>query len=75
MGLVLGTIMEKSADPQRAVLRRIADKLGVPVEQFFTGNLSSDADECLRLWLRIKTDEGRRKALEALRAVAELERT
>ncbi|MFK5600583.1 hypothetical protein ACFZ8E_26880 [Methylobacterium sp. HMF5984] len=75
MGLVLGTIMEKSADPQRAILRRIADKLGVPVEQFFTGNLPLDADDCLRLWLRIKTDEGRRQALEALRAIAEIEQT
>ena len=69
-----GSIMNKSAEPARAILQRIADDLGVPVEQFFTGDMLSEADEYFRLWLRIKTPKGRLRALEAVRAIADEER-
>jgi transcriptional regulator with XRE-family HTH domain len=62
--------MAKPREPDRAVLQRIADALGVPVERFFTGSLPVSADECLYLWSRIRTAEGRLRALEALRAIA-----
>ena len=71
--------MKNFDEPAWAVLRKIADALGVSVERFFTvkspSDDSSDEDECLRLWSEIKTEEGRRRALEALRTIAELERT
>lgn len=61
----------------QASLIRIADALNVPVKSFFTDNSSREldigADECLRLWSEIKTGEGRRQALEALRAIAALD--
>ena len=63
--------MNKPAEPGRAILQRIADDLGVPVEQFFTSSVRSEADEYLRLWLRIKTQEGRLRALEAVRTIAD----
>ena len=63
--------MDYSAEPDRAILQRIADALGMSVEQFFTGNLPVDESECLRLWNRIKTLEGRRRALEALRKIVD----
>jgi transcriptional regulator with XRE-family HTH domain len=65
--------MDNSAAPDRAILQRIADALGVPVERFFSDSLPADADECLRLWDRIRTDEGRRRALEVLRTIADEE--
>lgn len=72
-------VISDTDTPNLAALRRIADALGVPVERFFTDTLSSgliaDADECLRLWARIATEEGRRQALEALRVIAKMEQT
>ena len=65
--------MVKSAEPDRVILERIADALGVPVERFFTSSSSVDTEECLRLWSMIKTQEGRRRAVEALRAIADRE--
>ncbi|TXN76585.1 hypothetical protein FV228_00070 [Methylobacterium sp. WL18] len=65
--------MDNSAEPDRAILQRIADALGVPVEWFFTGSLPVDADECLHIWAKIRTEEGRRRALEALRTMADEE--
>lgn len=62
-------------DPRRALLHQIAEALGVPVERFFTGSMCTDANECLRLWSRIRTEAGRRQALEALRAIIEREGT
>jgi transcriptional regulator with XRE-family HTH domain len=62
--------MAKLAEPDRAILERLADALGVPVERFFTGSLPVDTDECLHLWSVIRTAEGRLRALEALRAIA-----
>ena len=71
--------MKNLDEPAWAVLRKIAGALGVPVERFFAARSSSDVlsgeDECLRLWSEIKTEEGRRHALEALKAIAELEQT
>lgn len=69
--------MTDADDVSRFSLRRIADVLGVPVERFFTRERTSEgldgAGECLNLWLRIRTPEGRRKALESLRAIVESE--
>jgi transcriptional regulator with XRE-family HTH domain len=65
--------MEKSAAPDRAILKRIAEALGVPVERFFSDSLPVNADECLYLWSRIRTAEGRLRALEALRSIADEE--
>jgi transcriptional regulator with XRE-family HTH domain len=63
--------MEKSAEPDRAILKRIAEALDVPVERFFSDSLTANADECLYLWSRIRTAEGRLRALEALRSIAD----
>jgi len=63
--------MDKSAGPDRVILERIAEALGVPVERFFSDSLPVDADECLYLWSRIRTAEGRVRALEALRSIAD----
>lgn len=71
--------MEKFNSPKHAVLRQIADALGLPVERFLTDPASArptaTADECLRLWSRITTEVGRQQALEALRMIADQERT
>ena len=64
-------------EPKTAALERlqeIAGLLGVPVEQFTTGKISSDlmeANECLRLWSLLKTKSGRQKALDALRRIVD----
>jgi transcriptional regulator with XRE-family HTH domain len=63
--------MDKSAEPDRAILKRIGEALGVPVERFFSDSLPDNADECLYLWSRIRTAEGRLRALEALRSIAD----
>ena len=71
------TIMETFDTPAHALLRQIADALGVPVQRLFAGTSSAEpaasADECLQVWSRIRTDEGRQQALQALRAIAALE--
>lgn len=71
--------MENDAKLKWAVLSRLASVLNVPVERFFADvpppETDISADECLRLWSKIKTSEGRRQAMEALRVIAELERT
>jgi hypothetical protein len=45
----------------------------VPVEDFFTDTVLPDVAECLHLWFKIKTSDGRLRALEALRVIAEKE--
>lgn len=65
--------MEKFAEPDRAILKRIAEALGVPVERFFGASPPPGADECLDLWSRIKTEAGRRRALDALRTIVDEE--
>ena len=75
MATILRVIMAKPTEPDWAVLQRIADALGVPVERFFTGSLPVNADECLYLWSRITTEEGRLRALEALRSIADEDST
>jgi hypothetical protein len=61
----------------RARLKRIAQALDLPPDHFFTEaathGVVAEANECLRLWGRIRTPEDRRRALEALRALAEAE--
>lgn len=68
---------EEMADPdptRQAVLHRLADTLDIPVERFFTDRPhlegAASADECLRLWFSIATEDGRQQALEALKAIA-----
>ncbi|MCJ2121098.1 hypothetical protein [Methylobacterium sp. J-077] len=57
-----------------AKLHTMAALLDIPVESFFTNDEAADrfdkANECLRLWDRIKTADGRRRALECLRELA-----
>ena len=69
--------MGKFDDPKRDVLHSIADALGVPVEQFYSDGpaprTSTGEDDCLRLWSRIRTEEGRAQALEALQAIVDEE--
>ena len=69
--------MKKFSSPSLVAIQRIADALGVPVEHFFSDppseSLTANADECLRLWSEIRTDEGRRQAIEALRVIVEME--
>jgi hypothetical protein len=71
--------MNDSDEREWAALHRLAKVLDVPTEQFFTGPpqpvSAVSADECLRLWSRIKTPEGRLRALEALRVIAATEPT
>ena len=69
--------MEEFNPPEAAILRQIADALGIPVERFLTLEPPSEGaegmNECLNLWLKIRTSEGRRKALNGLRAIIESE--
>ncbi len=68
--------MSNPADAVRlAKLTALAASLGIPVESFFAdpeaaGRLAG-ASECARLWNRIKTAEGRRRALAYLHALAD----
>ena len=66
--------MTKDSESGRAILTRLSETLGLPVERFFTDKLCMEAwegaDECLRLWSEIRTEEGRQQALEALRTIA-----
>lgn len=66
--------MKITDHPSRAVLHRLAHALGVPVERFFAGERDTDVvvstDECLRLWSKIMTNEGKQQALAALKALA-----
>ncbi|MCJ2059548.1 hypothetical protein MKL09_23780 [Methylobacterium sp. J-048] len=59
-------------------LRTLSEILGIPVEHFFDGDLPADGigdpNECLRLWSRIRTREGRERALTCLRTIVEDER-
>lgn len=59
----------------RTRVRLIAETLNLPAEYFYTeptvpGSVA-EANECLRLWSRIRTPEGRRRALEVLRALVD----
>ena len=65
--------MPESDTPTLEALRRIADALGVPVEQFFSASSPVGADECLHLLFRIRTEAGRKRALGALRAIVDEE--
>jgi hypothetical protein len=71
--------MNDSDEREWAALHRLAKVLDVPIERFFTGPpqpvSAVSADEYLRLWSRIKTPEGRLRALEALRVIAATEPT
>jgi hypothetical protein len=66
--------MDDIDEREWAVLHKLAKVLDVPIERFFAGPpqpvSAISADECLRLWSRIKTPEGRLRALEALRVIA-----
>ena len=64
-------IMEESEKRVAAILQRIADEIGVPVQQFSTDTTPLDASECLSLWFSIRSPEGRYRALQALRAIVE----
>lgn len=71
-------IMASSDEAKRAVLDRLSRVLGVPVDRFFTelsptGTITN-ADECLRLWSMITTEDGRQQALRALQVILDLER-
>lgn len=70
--------MDKIDAPRWALLHRLAAALGIPVERFLSDappmEATAQADACLRLWSEIRTEEGRRQALEALRAILERER-
>lgn len=72
--------MDKFRLSSQALLQRLGDVLGIPIEHFFAANshngaLAEPADtaECLRLWSKIQTAEGRRQALEALQLIARTE--
>ena len=70
--------MNQHEPPEHPVVQKIADALGVPVACFFANPRStgpaSGEDECLRLWGEIRTEEGRRQALQLLRVIAQMER-
>lgn len=72
--------MEKVSASSRMLMKRLADALGIQIEHFFAENshncaLAEPADtaECLRLWLKIRTVEGRCQALEALHLIVKTE--
>lgn len=77
LGPVSKSSWEKCDDPKLAILRSIADALGMSVEQFYGGDpalkTSASEDDCLRRWRRIRTDEGRARALKALQAIGDEE--
>lgn len=68
--------MSNPADAARmAKLIALAASLGIPVESFFADAEAAErlagASECARLWDRIRTAEGRRRALAYLHALAD----
>ncbi len=68
--------MSNPADAVRlAKLTAMAASLNVSVESFFADTEAAKhlawASECVRLWDRIKTAEGRRRALAYLRELAD----
>lgn len=61
----------------KRTLRLIADIMRTPIGRFFADEGPPDpsgAQECLRLWFMIATDEGRARALAALHSVIDAER-
>ena len=71
--------MNDPADAGMAKLHVMAAVLGIPIESFFdeheeVGRLF-ESSECLRLWDKIKTADGRRRALECLRELADAAET
>ncbi|MCJ2063594.1 hypothetical protein MKK63_12855, partial [Methylobacterium sp. J-088] len=56
-------------------LHAIAALLSMPADSFFDGYQAAEhfdgVGQCLRLWDRIKTADGRRRALECLRELAD----
>lgn len=71
-------VMEKIDAPCWAILDRLADALGVAPNHFFMDQPPADppasADECMRLWSEITTEEGRQQALQALRVIVKIDR-
>lgn len=66
--------MEQPFAREHAMLQKISDLLGVPIESFLASSLPLNSDmntqQCLRLWHEISTEDGRKEALNALRAIA-----
>lgn len=72
--------MDNTCSFTRLRLQQVADALGMPVEQFFAANAHSDVvaeaaetADCLDLWSRIRTAEGRRRVLDTLRVIVRAE--
>ncbi|RZL19858.1 hypothetical protein [Methylobacterium sp. WL6] len=68
--------MDNPVDAVRlAKLSAMATSLGIPVESFFTDTEAAEclsgARECAELWGRIKTAEGRCRALAYLRELVD----
>lgn len=69
--------MCKSEVGNRAILRRISDALGVPVERFTVDQeptKNAIDDDFLFLWSKIVTEEGKQQAIKALQAIVQMER-
>lgn len=71
-----GVSMSDPANATRLVkLTALAASLNVSVESFFADTEAAErlagANECVRFWDRIKTVEGRRRALAYLRELAD----
>ena len=66
--------MDDLTDAPMVRLHAIAALLSIPTDNFFDGYQAEHFDgvgQCLRLWDRIKTADGRRRALECLRELAD----
>ena len=65
--------MSKNDESADRKLHMIAEALRIPVEHFFVENQSSNsvvtALECICLWSMIKSDDGRKRALEFIRSI------
>ncbi|KQP77483.1 hypothetical protein ASF57_19470 [Methylobacterium sp. Leaf117] len=59
-------------------MSRIADVLGMPIEQFYDDTFfkdHADTRECLELWQRIRSDCARADVLMYMRSKAEMDLT
>ncbi|WP_156311690.1 hypothetical protein [Methylobacterium platani] len=67
--------MSKDLDYKSSRLSAIAQTLGLPIDQLFLGGDKIDGlfdvHECIRLYLAIQTEDGRRRAIDFLRQIVD----
>lgn len=70
--------MSSERDGDKSALDVIREKIGFPADRPSSGDEAADdlsqALDCLRLWFAIRTDDGRRRALDCLARIVADER-